>query len=287
MNRVRGHILASARTMGSCESRSPWPGSATLPCAPAFAGARSPEGSHGFEPLSRSAQQGSESSRRSAQQGFESSWRSAQQGFTLVELLVALAIFSMLAGAGVLLLRGSVDTQRTVAVHLDALGDVQRGLATLESDLAQAVVRISRTQAGTSAPAFFGREAQSGEPLMQFVRGGWANPAGQRHPSIQKVEYWWREGRIERVGYPVVDGAEPPEPSTLFTDVTALALRYRAPDGSWQDVWAPTVPQIMPVAVELTVTRQNEPPFVLRFLVGPSGTPEEAEESGQGSGNDS
>lgn len=211
-------------------------GGADAPRAPAFAGARLAGGAHGF---------------------------------TLIELLVALFIFSLLAGAGVVLLRGSVDTQAAVRTHLDALGDVQRGVATFEGDLSQAVVRISRTRSGTSAPAFFGRGGQSALPIMEFVRGGWSNPARQRRPSIQKVEYWWREGRIERVGYPAVDGAEAPHPATLFENVTALALRYRDARGEWQDEWASEADKL-PVAVELVLTREGEAPLTLRFLVGPA-----------------
>lgn len=189
-------------------------------------------------------------------------------GFTLIELLVAVMIFAMLATTGVVLLRSSVNGQEAIRTHLDALADVQRGLATLDSDLSQATVRISRTDAGTLAPAFFGRAGQDDEPLMQFVRGGWANPGTLRHPSLQKVEYWWRGGRIERVGYAAVDGAAPSEPATLFEHVTAVALRYRARDGVWADRWAPSKPSEMPTAVEMVLTRQSEPPLTLRFLVG-------------------
>lgn len=192
-----------------------------------------------------------------------------ERGFTLIELLVALLIFSLLAAAGVLLLRGSVDTQAAVRTHLDALGNTQRGIATLDADLSQAVVRISRLREGTSAPAFFGRKAQQSEPLMQFVRGGWSNPANQRHPSIQRVEYWWRDGKIERVGYPYVDGAEASEPAVLFDHVTDVKIRYRAPKGDWLDIWGKE-PNKLPVAVELIITRAGEPPLTLDFLVGPA-----------------
>ena len=203
------------------------------------------------------------------ERGFAPLRHSAQQGFTLIELLVSLLIFGLLASAGVMLLRGSVDTQAAVREHLDALGDVQRGIATLDSDLSQAVVRISRTSTGKSAPAFFGRKAQQAEPLMQFVRGGWSNPANQRHPAIQRVEYWWRDGRIERVGYPLVDGAEASDPAILFDHVTDVKVRYRAAKGDWLDVWG-TDPAKLPVAVELTLTRAGEPSLTLRFLVGPA-----------------
>jgi len=202
-----------------------------------------------------------------SERGTPASSHSAQRGFTLIELLVALMIFSLLAAAGVVLLRGSVQTQAAVSKHLDALGDVQRAIATLDSDLSQAVVRISRTRSGGAAPAFFGREPQDAAPLMEFVRGGWSNPANQRHPSIQRIEYWWRDGRIERVGYAVVDGGEAPEPATLFDHVTDVHVRYRAPKGEWLDVWQQS-PNQLPVAVELVITRAGGPPLTLRFLVG-------------------
>ncbi|MCW2393892.1 MULTISPECIES: type II secretion system minor pseudopilin GspJ [unclassified Sphingobium] len=191
-----------------------------------------------------------------------------EEGFTLIELLVAVMIFAMLATAGVVLLRTSVDGQAAISRNLDALADVQRGVSLLDADLSQAVTRISRTEAGTFAPAFFGRAAQSEEPLIQFVRAGWSNPATLRRPTLQKIEYWWRDGRLERIGYPALDGAQPPAPSVLFEHVTALSLRYRARNGVWQDRWASVRPTELPTVVELTVGRRSAAPVTLRFPVG-------------------
>ncbi|MBJ7378471.1 prepilin-type N-terminal cleavage/methylation domain-containing protein, partial [Sphingobium sp.] len=56
---------------------------------------------------------------RSAEQGFTLSGRSAEHGFTLIELLVALMIFALLAGAGVLLLGNSVSAQAQIKARLD------------------------------------------------------------------------------------------------------------------------------------------------------------------------
>lgn len=214
--------------------------------------------------------------RRSAQQGFTSLWRSAQQGFTLIELLVALLIFALLSMAGVALLRGSVSAQGAVSDHLDRLADVQIALAAIDADLAQATVRISRTEAGTFAPAFFSQGAQSDLPILQFVRGGWSNPDGARRPSLQKVEYWWREGRIERIGYRQLDGAAAPRPAILIDGITALTLRFRDSRGEWRENWTPTQPGLLPRIVEMEITREGRAPLTMRFLVGP-GEPERAE----------
>lgn len=213
-----------------------------------------------------------------------SSRRSAQRGFTLIEMLVAVMIFAMLATAGVVLLRGAVTGQAAIGHHLDALADVQRGVVTLDADLSQAAVRISRTQSGSFAPAFFGRAAQGSEPLMQFVRDGWSNPGTLRRASLQKIEYWWREGRIERIGYPAVDGAAPPEPAVLFDGVSALMLRYRDRQGNWLERWSPETPTQMPTAIEMVLTRGSDAPLTLRFLVGTAINQPESEDAAPASG---
>ncbi|BAV64024.1 type II secretion system minor pseudopilin GspJ [Sphingobium cloacae] len=192
-----------------------------------------------------------------------------ERGFTLIELLVALMIFAMLASAGVLLLGNSVSAQAQVKARLDDLAAVQRAGGALAADLGQAVPRISRTETGTLAPAFWSHREGEGVPVLQFVRGGWDNLGNLPRPSLQKVEYWVRQGRLERRTYAQVDGAAGDEPAALLDQVEDVALRFRDAQGEWRDEWTPTQPDLMPRAVEMTVTRAGEPGVTLRFLVGP------------------
>lgn len=193
----------------------------------------------------------------------------AQAGFTLIELLVALMIFAMLAAAGVLLLGNSVSAQAQVKTRLDDMAAVQRAGGALAADLGQAVPRISRTETGTLAPAFWSHREGEAVPVMQFVRGGWDNLGDLPRPSLQKVEYWVRQGRLERRTYAQIDGAAGDEPATLLDHVDDVALRFRDAQGEWRGEWIPTQPDLMPRAVEMTVTRTGEAPVTLRFLVGP------------------
>ncbi|HYZ47905.1 MAG TPA: type II secretion system protein, partial [Sphingomonas sp.] len=79
-----------------------------------------------------------------------------RNGFTLVELLVALLIFGMLAAAGVGLLRFSVDAQAATKTRLDALAGERRVESLVAADAAQAVPRVTRNEAGDPVQAFDG-----------------------------------------------------------------------------------------------------------------------------------
>jgi general secretion pathway protein J len=205
---------------------------------------------------------------RSAEHGF-TCWRSAEHGFTLIELLVALMIFAMLASAGVLLLGNGVSAQAQVKARLDDMAAVQRAGGALAADLGQAVPRITRTEAGTLAPAFWAHSEGEGTPVMQFVRGGWDNLGDLPRPSLQKVEYWVRQGRLERRTYAQLDGAAGDDPAALLDNVEAVVLRFRDAQGQWLEDWTPTQPDLLPRAVEMMITRTGEAPVMLRFLVAP------------------
>lgn len=190
------------------------------------------------------------------------------QGFTLIELMVALLIFGLLASAGVMLLSGSVSAQGAVKQRLEDMALVQRASAAITADLAQAQPRISRNVEGLSVPAFWGQRDPQ-QPLLRFVRSGWSNLDHAPRSTLQKIEYWLNDGRLERVTYPMVDGSVPNAPSTLFENVTLFSTRYRDAKGTWRDDWRSVQPDLLPQAVEMRVTRASQPPLTLLFLVGP------------------
>ncbi|MPT47387.1 MAG: type II secretion system protein GspJ [Sphingobium sp.] len=191
-----------------------------------------------------------------------------EKGFTLIELLVALMIFSMLAAAGVLLLGNSVSAQGAVKQRLEEQGDLLRVVALMEQDMAQALPRISRTENGLLAPAFFSRAPSDTEPFLHFVRGGWNNADNAPRANIQKVEYWLRDGRLERRFYPMPDGAEGGEPALLLDNVGALQLAFRDSKGEWLDTWQSQRPASLPVALRMTLTRRGQAPLTLMMRVG-------------------
>lgn len=173
---------------------------------------------------------------------------SSQSGFTLVEMLVALAIFALLSAAGVAMLRSSIVSQSAVESRLVQIGGMSRLHSLLESDLAQAVDRPTRGPAG-DRPAFAG-DAQG----MEFVRGGWANLDEGPRPDLQRVQWRLAEGALGRTGFLSLDGGgEGSTTAPLARRLASGQLRYRAADGSWAGSFRSSEQAPLPTAVELTV----------------------------------
>ena len=181
--------------------------------------------------------------------GWRKQSRTDTAGFTLVELMVALLVFSILATAGVALLSFSVRAQAVTGVKLDDLAALQRTLSIMSADLAQARNRPVRDEAGTVLPALVGDGG-----TVRLVRGGWTNLDAQPRADVQKVAYRLIDGTFERQAWPRLDGAAPLTVQPLLTRVERVTLRYRY-RGAWSDRWDGGGGVALPDALELRVRR--------------------------------
>jgi general secretion pathway protein J len=200
------------------------------------------------------------------ERGFTFSRHSAEHGFTLVELLIALLIFGMLAAGGVGLLSFSVQSQAAAGERLGQLASLRRTGALLSADFAQAAERMTRDTFGVPHPAF--SSGTGGETRLSLVRRGWENFSGAQRPSLQKVEYRLAGDRLERQSYSFLDGAEPLPPATVMEGVRRLDLRFRDVRGEWRKVWDPVRPDEMPRAIEVTLDTDHSGTVRQLFLVG-------------------
>ena len=192
---------------------------------------------------------------------------SDEEGFTLVEVMVALLIFAILAAAGVSLLSFSVRAQAVSGAKLDDLGALDRTLSILSADLAQAIARPARDEAGTPLPAFVGEPSGDAQPMLRLVRGGWTNLDDAPRAGLQKVAYRLDGGVLQRLAFPQLDGAAPLPAAPLLDHVRRIALRYRF-RGAWSDRWDGAGGTPLPQALELRVQRDDDVVYRQLFLVG-------------------
>jgi type II secretion system protein J len=202
-----------------------------------------------------------------------------EAGFTLIEVMVSLMIFGMIAAAGVAILSFSVKAQSVTGAKLDDLSALTRTMSIMSADLAQASNRPARDEAGTSVPAFVGESGSGITPMLRLVRAGWSNIDGAPRSSMQKVAYRVDAGTLQRIAYPMIDGAQPLPPAALLTHVRQVTLRYRIA-GAWSDRWDGASGRPLPDAMELTVQRDEGTQYRQMFLVGTSYIPAPSNGSG-------
>ncbi len=111
-------------------------------------------------------------------------------GFTLVEALVSLFVFSLIASGCVAMLMQSVSSQRRVGEAHEALRELQTARALLSADLLQIAPRATRDPGGARRSVFVGGVG----PTVSFVRA-----AAEPDP-VRKVV-----GRLSAVSYVIED----------------------------------------------------------------------------------
>ena len=187
-------------------------------------------------------------------------------GFTLVEMLVAVAIFGLIASAGVALLSVSVSAQEIADRKLSDASALRRASALLAADLANAAPRTRRDESGAVRPAF-----EATEDGYSLVRRGRENPDGAPRSSLQRVEIRLAGAALERRTATYIDGTATDRSAVLLSGVTRLSLHYRAPDGEWRERWDPVDPAQLPRALEVVLETERYGTVRQLFLVGSGG----------------
>ncbi|HEY9090270.1 type II secretion system minor pseudopilin GspJ [Parasphingorhabdus sp.] len=190
-----------------------------------------------------------------------------QAGFTLVEMMVALFVFSLLSVAGVALLRGAVNSNEVTDAKLGDMARMQRLVSLLETDLSQALPRPYRDESGERVAAFVSETGSSERGALSFTRGGQSNINNKLRSNMVRVSYRVNDGELQRLQYEMTDGGSISEPAILLDDISGLELRFRDKRGQWVRDWRTERLSDLPRAVELRFD-QNGRSYRHVFLVG-------------------
>ncbi len=194
------------------------------------------------------------------------------RGFTLLELLVALAIFALVSAMAYSGLNNVLRARETTDAHASELAQLQKVFNILGRDIEQAANRSVRDNYGEAKGPFI--TSDHGSELLEFTRYGWNNPfpSDKRLRSYeQRVAYRLDEGKLIRSYWFDLDRDYDSKQfeAVLLTGVDHLELRYLDRDKHWQTGWPPqgSEDQPLPRAVEVTLELKTLDKVSRLFLV--------------------
>lgn len=201
--------------------------------------------------------------------------RARNAGFTLIEVMVALAVFGVMSLLAYLSLGQTLANADMLTERMDRLQSVQRTISYLSSELLQAAPRPVRIELG-SAPVAALQSSLGSEFALQLTHGGWPNPAGVPRSTLQRTAYRIEEDELIRYHWNVLDRTVNNTPITtvMLEDVDNLAFRFLTVNDEWVGQWPPLTAQAgpgtnLPRAVEIVLVLPDEGEITRMVEVSP------------------
>lgn len=177
---------------------------------------------------------------------------SRRRGFTLVEMLVAVAIFAIASGLAYGGLAALTRARSQLAADNERLGRLQFAFGLIERDLRSVVARPIRDGQGAPLGPLVGARER-----VELSRLGQGDSLGLARSAIERVGYRLERGVLRRERFAVLDRVASSQPieDELLDRVTSLEWTYLANDGRELAQWpSPREPiEALPRAVSLVV----------------------------------
>lgn len=163
-----------------------------------------------------------------------------RSGFTLIEVLVAMAIFAVLSVLAYGALSQTLISQQVLTSRMERLQAVQRTLRIITRDFVQLAPRPVRDELGDGYDPALSTAFDSGF-AVELTRGGWSNPLGLPRGTQQRAAYRLEEDELIRYHWNVLDHTLSNEliGVTLLEDVNSVAFLFMQENGEWTEQWPP------------------------------------------------
>jgi general secretion pathway protein J len=191
----------------------------------------------------------------------------SRAGFTLLEVLIAVFIFTIVAIILTTALHRTIDVQSRTEQTAGRVAELQHAFLIVERDLEQSIDRPIINAKNISESSFIGSFDE-----MTFTHGGLANPNGDlTRSSLQRVRYTFNDGTWTKYTWPSLDQTRQSRPKarSLLKQVKEIRLEYLDSQGSFHPNWP--VEQLrseaLPRGVRLTFTLSDLGKITLFYLI--------------------
>ncbi|MEP0356126.1 type II secretion system minor pseudopilin GspJ [Paraglaciecola sp.] len=198
------------------------------------------------------------------------------RGFTLLEILVAIAIFALIGVASTGVLNSVIESDQLSEERFAKLEELQRAMLTIERDIMQMTNRSVRVNGEANSVVVSGGEdvMSSDAGGLAFVRSGWHNPQMLLPRStLQSVGYRLQEQELQRVYGNYVDNVIGYEPKVrvLLSDIEDFQVSFLTDEEKvedaedWEEIYSS---EVLPLAISVTISSKTFGEIRREFLVG-------------------
>ncbi len=186
-------------------------------------------------------------------------------GFTLIEILVAMAIFAVLSALAYGTLSQIITSSEVLSERMERIQAIQRTMRLISQDFLQLSPRPVRDELGDGFGPALRSDFQSGYTI-ELTRGGWNNPMTMPRGTLQRAAYRLEEDELIRYHWRVLDRTFSNEviAVSLLDDVESIAFLFMQENGEWTEQWPPQGLQgplglrLRPRAVQIVMTLVDE-----------------------------
>ena len=186
------------------------------------------------------------------------------RGFTLVEVLVAVFIFAIVAALAYGGYNQLARQDEIVDQNASRTRAIQSAVQRMAEDFEMIEPRPVREPLGESVEPALRSDART-ETLAELTRSGWSNPAGVSRSTLQRVAYRLQDNKLQRAYWNALDRTLSVEPTTtvLIDHVRTVSFRFMDQNQSWHEQWpplgysGPDAARLRPIAVEITLDLED------------------------------
>ena len=191
--------------------------------------------------------------------------RTREGGLTLIEILVAMAVFAVLSAVAYGTLSQIITSSEVLSSRMDRIQAIQRTMRVIGQDFLQLAPRPIRGELGDGFDAALRADFQSGYTI-ELTRGGWSNPMTLPRGTLQRAAYRLEDDLLVRYHWPVLDRtvSNVVNATNLLDDVDSIAFLFLQDNGDWTEQWPPLGRQgpaglrLRPRAVQVVLTLPDE-----------------------------
>lgn len=187
--------------------------------------------------------------------------KSKQRGFTLIEIMVAVFIFAIIATVSYRIISSLVKTKQIVDETQNKWGNLSLINSNLERSVNRLIPLVVRDNDGNAIPALLGQDKLTGlyDGQLEMTLSGSVGDQVLGVKPPKRVGYRLYKNSLYFITWPTLNRSlnTLPEIDLLIGDVNSFVVEYLYTDGKWYKTWPPensdisSLPAAMRVSLEL------------------------------------